>query len=94
MKNQYILGKSDSGMHYIMLDQETLDKFSKSGNKRVLCKLNDQIEFHCAIISKKEGGSFIYVGSKIRKELMIKATPTEFKTPTELNPVEVSFSKF
>lgn len=99
MKTEYILEKSDNGMHYIMVDQETFDEFSKNGNNRVLCKINDQIEFHCAIISKKEGGSFIYVGSKIRKELKINAgskvtavfkaddSKYQFEMPEELEEV-------
>lgn len=86
-------------MHYIILDQETLDQFAKSANNRVLCKINNQIEFHCAIISKKEGGGFIYIGSKIRKELKINAgskvtavfkadnSKYQFEMPEELEEV-------
>jgi len=72
MTQEYILEKFDSGMHYIMLDKQTVDAFSKNGNKRILCTINDQVEFHCAIMPKKEGGHFINIGSTICKKLKIK----------------------
>lgn len=72
MTQEYILEKFDSGMHYMMLDKQTVDAFSKNGNKRILCTINDQVEFHCAIMPKKEGGHFINIGSTICKKLKIK----------------------
>ncbi len=72
MVNEYILEKFDSGMHYIMLDKEIVSEFMTSENNRVLCKLNNQLEFHCAILPKKESGHFINIGSSICKKLKIK----------------------
>ncbi len=72
MTQEYILEKFDSGMHYMMLDEQTVADLTKNGNKRILCTINDQVEFHCAIMPKKEGGHFINIGSTICKKLNIK----------------------
>jgi bifunctional DNA-binding transcriptional regulator/antitoxin component of YhaV-PrlF toxin-antitoxin module len=66
------LKKFASGMHYFMVDKKTVEKISKTGDKRVMCKLNDTVEFHCALMPKKEGGFFVNVGSKIRNKLGLK----------------------
>ncbi|HQS36418.1 MAG TPA: YdeI/OmpD-associated family protein, partial [Sediminibacterium sp.] len=39
---------------------------------RVVCKLNDQLEFHCAFMPKKEGGHYINIGATICKKLQLK----------------------
>lgn len=72
MENQYILYRFGSGMHYIAIDSLTVSLLTKDGNKRVICKLNDQLEIHCAIMYKKDGGHFINIGSAICKKLNIK----------------------
>ncbi len=99
MTSIYVLEKFDSGMHYIMLDKKTVVDFTKNGNKRVICKINGQVEFHCAIMPKKEGGHFINIGSTICKKLKIKegskVTATfsidkseyQFEMPEELREV-------
>lgn len=71
MKRDYALKKFSNGMHYIIPENEVVDFFSKDGNKRILCKLNDQIEFHCAILRKKDKSYFINVGMIICKKLKI-----------------------
>lgn len=63
-------------MHYFLVDKKTVDKFANTGNKRVICKLNDTVEFHCALMPKREGGHFINVGSKIRSKLGLNAGDT------------------
>ena len=72
MAKEYILEKFAGGMHYIMLDNKTVASFTKNANKRVICKLNNLVEFHCAIMQKKEGGHFINIGLTICKKLNIK----------------------
>lgn len=80
MKTEYILERFNSGMHFITLDKELVDQFLKDGNKRVLCKLNNQIEFHCAIMSRKDKSFFINVGLTICKKLNIaKGSKVEVK---------------
>jgi hypothetical protein len=93
------LKKFSSGMHYFMVDKKIVDEFFKSGEQRVICRLNDAIEFHCALMPKKEGGHFIYVGSKIRNKLKLHAgdivtttfsldnSELQFETPKEFTEV-------
>lgn len=99
MANQYILNRFASGMHFIMLDSHTVTSLTRDGNKRAVCKLNDQLEIHCAIMSKKEGGHFIIIGSSICKKLNIKegfkltaafsidSSEYQFEMPEELQEV-------
>ena len=99
MKIEYKLEKFGSGMHYIMVDKEIVDTFKNIGDKRALCRLNDQIEFHCAFMPKKEGGHFVNIGATICKKLKIKEGSTvkatfaadkteyQFEMPEELNEV-------
>jgi Bacteriocin-protection, YdeI or OmpD-Associated/Domain of unknown function (DUF1905) len=69
---QYTLQKFASGMHYIMLNNKDVSALTKNGNKRAICSLNKTVEFHCAIMPKKEGGHFINIGSAICKKLKLK----------------------
>lgn len=96
---ELLLQKFDSGMHYILLDQNTTATLTNNGNNRVLCRMNNQLEFHCAVMPKKEGGHFINVGSIICKKLGIQEgskvtasftvddTPYQFEMPIELEEV-------
>lgn len=72
METTYKLEKFASGMHYILVDKDLVEKFKHIGDKRALCRLNDQVEFHCAFLPKKEGGYFVNIGSTICKKLKIK----------------------
>ncbi len=72
MTTAFVIEKFDSGMHYIMLDTKTVAALTENDNKRVICKLNNQLEFHCAIMPKKEGGHFINIGLTICRKLKIK----------------------
>jgi hypothetical protein len=99
MATEYILEKFDSGMHYIMLDKKSIATLTKGNNKRAICKLNNEVEFHCALMPKKEGGHFINVGQTICKKLKIKEgskvsatftidkTEYQFEMPEELKEV-------
>lgn len=99
MAAEYILERFDTGMHYIMLDSKTASAFTKSGNRRVLCKLNDKVELHSAIMQRKDGGYFINIGLATCKKLKIKAGSTltasfspdgsayQFEMPEELREV-------
>jgi hypothetical protein len=99
MKNEFVLEKFDSGMHYIMLDKKTVSALTKNDNKRAICNINDQVDFHCAIMPKKEGGHFINIGLTICKKLKLKVgskiiatfkiddTDYQFEMPEELKEV-------
>jgi hypothetical protein len=100
MKNDlYTLEKLSNGMHHIMLDSEVVSVLTKNDNKRVICKINNSLTFHCAIMTRKTGGHFIVIGSKICKQLKIKQgseitvtfqidkTDYQFEMPEELQAV-------
>ncbi|MDX1908263.1 MAG: YdeI/OmpD-associated family protein [Bacteroidia bacterium] len=72
MGDAFILKKFSSGMHYIVLDPITASYFTAQETRRVVCRLNDQITFHCAIMPKKEGGYFINIGSAICQKLNLQ----------------------
>ena len=102
---QYTVCKFASGMHYFMFDNKTVARVTKGGNKRAICKLNNQLEFHCAIMPKKEGGHFVNVGLAICKKLGLKEGSTvsatfsvdkteyQFAMPDELKEVLDTDSK-
>ncbi len=99
MESKFLLEKFEGGMHYIMIDSKTVTSLTQNGNKRIICRLNDQIEFHCAILSRKGLGHFVYVGSSICRKLKLKPglkitatfsvddSPYQFHLPEELEEV-------
>jgi len=86
--------KFGSGMHYFRVDS-----VKASSKKRFICSINSQIDFHCALMPKKEGGFYINVGSKIIKQLKLSVgdlisyklkedtSAYQFKYPEELEEV-------
>ena len=46
--------------------------FLDQGDKRVVCNLNDALEFQCAIMSAGDGVYFILLNKKIRDQLKLK----------------------
>jgi Domain of unknown function (DUF1905) len=68
---EYVLEKLSNGMHYIMLSDAALKLITKGDNKRAICKINNSLAFHCAVMPRKNGGHFIVIGSKICKQLKI-----------------------
>lgn len=57
---------------HIPIPVEVSTFFLKKNNKRVICKLNDEIEFHCALMSKGDGTYFINVNKEIRTKLKLE----------------------
>jgi hypothetical protein len=94
----YKLEQFDSGMHYILLDKPTADKFLGHDHQRVICHIGE-LSFHCAIMPKKGGGYFINIGASVCKQLQLKAGDTikatfsedlsayQFEMPAELEEV-------
>lgn len=86
-------------MHYLMPDAKIVDSFIQAGNKRAICILNNEVEFHCGFMPKKDDGYFISINKAICKKLNLKegaqVTATfypdnsvyQFKMPEELNEV-------
>ena len=50
--------------------------FLTEGAKRVVCKLNDTVEFQCALLPKGEGVYCIVVNKKIREQLGLRGGST------------------
>jgi Bacteriocin-protection, YdeI or OmpD-Associated/Domain of unknown function (DUF1905) len=96
---KYTVDKFDHGMHFILPDRKAIAPLLKNGHKRVICRLNDQLEFHAALMPKKEGGHFIIIGMPICRKLKLKAGSTvtasfkadntdyQFDMPAELKEV-------
>ncbi len=86
-------------MHCILLDDKTVAKLTKGGNKRVICTINKTEQLHCAILPQKDGGHFVIIGATIRKKLQLKVgaeidatfvideTEYQFEMPEELKEV-------
>jgi ABC-type lipoprotein release transport system permease subunit len=93
------LEKFSSGMHYIMINDDLTTPFLSKNIKRVVCKINDSLDFHCAFMPKKEGGFSINIGSSICNKLNLKlgdsvtlsfredTTEYQFEMPEELTEV-------
>jgi Bacteriocin-protection, YdeI or OmpD-Associated len=85
MKHEvYVLEKFANGMHCIMLSEAVVKSITKGDNKRAICKINNSLTFHCAIMPRKSGGHFIVIGSKIFE---IDNTTYQFEMPEELKVV-------
>ncbi len=59
-------------MHFILLDAKTARKWVKDGNRRVIGNINGKVDFHCAILSKKEEAYYVNIGSTLCKKLKLK----------------------
>jgi len=99
MTAEYQLKRFENGMHYIRLKDDTVTFLTANDNKRAICKINNLVEFHCAILPKKEGWHFVQISLKICKKLNVKegdivtanfsidTTPYQFEMPEELAEV-------
>lgn len=84
-------------MHYFQVE---IDSNEETPSKtRVICSLNQQIEIHCALMPKKEGGFYINIGKPVLKKLKLTVgdifdytikpdnTKYQFHYPEELKEV-------
>jgi Domain of unknown function (DUF1905) len=62
---EYELQRFDWGMHFIVLHKKIVQQLTAGGNKRVLCRINDTINLHCAIMPGKEKGHYISIGRPV-----------------------------
>lgn len=54
--------------HYIHVPDEVARQFTQTKPVRILCLLNDTVEFHCALRPRGDGSFFISVGTPIRQQ--------------------------
>ena len=68
------LEKFDSNLWYfhIVLPKAVAEKFLKQKVTRVVCNLNNTLEFQCGILSAGNGVHFININKKIRDALKLK----------------------
>lgn len=60
------------GLHYIDVPDEVARKFTSTKPVRMLCTLNDVVEFHCAIRPKGGGAFYINIGTPLRTKAKLK----------------------
>jgi len=58
--------------YHIKVPNAMARHYLEMGDKRVICNLNDTLEFQCAIMSAGDGVYFINVNKKIRDQLNLK----------------------
>jgi uncharacterized protein YdeI (YjbR/CyaY-like superfamily) len=74
MITKHTIQKMGAGyMHYIELDVKTVKRVTAGGNKRVVCKLNNIINVHAAVMKTKEGMYYLMISAANLKKLSAKA---------------------
>jgi hypothetical protein len=58
--------------YHIKVPGPVADHFLETGNRRVICRLNDDFEFQCALMPAGNGVYFININKKIRTQLGLK----------------------
>lgn len=56
------------GTCYIQLPEDLAKRFISTGNKRVICNIDERFEFHCAILRSQAIGYYIMMGKKNLKK--------------------------
>lgn len=91
MITKHIIQKLGVGyMHYIELDAKTVKRITAGGNKRVLCKLNDSVSLHAAVMKTKEGLYYLMISAANLKKLNAKVGST-VKAEIEIDKSELQF---
>ena len=54
--------------HHIIVPEEVVSIFEGT-DRRVICTINDTVEFHCALMPKGDGQYFINLNQTIRRQL-------------------------
>jgi uncharacterized protein YdeI (YjbR/CyaY-like superfamily) len=91
MTTKHTIQKMGAGyMHYIELDAKTVKRVTAGGNKRVVCKLNNIISVHAAVMKTKEGMYYLMISAANLKKLSAKAGNI-VKTEIEIDKSELQF---
>jgi len=61
---------------HIVVLEHLAKPFLDGNDRRVVCKLNDSIEFQCALMPKGDGHYFININKKIRDKLKLQLGST------------------
>ena len=99
---QVTVQKSDNGTHYIRVEEQIADAFHEKKVRRVLCRINGHPPLHSALIRRKPGETYIFLGKKHLRNLQIQAqdrvtaeleedtSPYQFDMPEEFEEVLAS----
>lgn len=91
MITKHIIQNMGAGyMHYIELDTKTVKRVTAGRNKRVVCKLNNTISIHAAVMKTKEGMYYLMINAANLKKLSVKAGST-VKAEIEIDKSELQF---
>jgi hypothetical protein len=88
---EFILQKSGSWGYCIALPPSVAEPLMVSGNKRVVCTLNDNLALHSAIMKSKDGEYYITISSKVCKKLGLSAGD-KVKIHLQVDTAEYQFS--
>ena len=58
--------------YHIPIPEPIAQIFLSQGDRRVVCRLNDAVEFQCALMPKGDGSYFININKKLRDKLGLK----------------------
>lgn len=58
--------------YHIPVPEPVARLFTDQGDRRVVCRLNDAVEFQCALMPKGDGSYFININKKLRDKLGLK----------------------
>lgn len=58
--------------HHFLVSRDIAKKYVEGTNRRVICNLNGQHTFHCALMPHGDGDFFINLNKEIRKKLHLK----------------------
>jgi uncharacterized protein YdeI (YjbR/CyaY-like superfamily) len=92
MGNTYTVQKFGAGsMHYIELTSEDVKRLTAGGNKRVVCRINNRLELHAAVMKTKEGMYYVMIGAKHLKQFNLTIN-SKVTVAMEIDKSELQFN--
>lgn len=64
--------ESNVWYYHITVPDEVAQAFLGEKDRRVICTLNDEVEFHCALMPRGDGRYFININKETRKQLGLR----------------------
>ena len=58
--------------HHFLVPKNVAQHYLENKQKRLICKLNNLIEYNCALMARGQGEYFILVNGEIRKKLKLE----------------------
>jgi len=70
--------------HHVIVPIEIANKYLELNDKRIICNIEDQFEFSCALIAKGDGNYFISINKQIRTKFKLEhGTELDLKIRTD-----------